>query len=200
MSLNRLLITAIIGPELARWKARGQAPVLWWRDDDARRPTPALDRLLALSDRFGAPITVAAVPDGDIKALALACRAAGGVELAIHGFRHENRAPPGRPSGEVNDLDRLADVVLELGTALDVFRRAGVRANLFVPPWNNAHPTLKTANCATRTSRRGSTPIWTSCVGSPRPVSAGRCASCCAPAVSWSSDGSRCSGTSRSVY
>jgi predicted deacetylase len=145
MWLNRLLITAILGPELARWKARGRTPVVWWRDDDARRPTPALDRLLALSSRFEAPITLAAVPDGDIQALAQACRAAGGVELAIHGFRHENRAPPGRPSGEVNDLDRLADVMLELGTALDVFRRAGTPATLFVPPWNNIHPTLRTA-------------------------------------------------------
>jgi hypothetical protein len=145
MSLNLLLINAVLGPELARWKAKGRTPVLWWRDDDARRPTPALDRLLALSARFDAPVTVAAVPDGDIKALAQACRAADGVELAIHGFRHENRASPGQPSGEVNDLDRLADVILELGTALDVFRRAGVRAGLFVPPWNNAHPTLKTA-------------------------------------------------------
>lgn len=145
MWLNRLLITLIIGPELARWKARGHAPVVWWRDDDARRPTPALERLLALSNRCEAPITLAAVPDGDIQALAEACRAAGEVELAIHGFRHENRAPPGRPSGEINDLDRLADVVLELGTALDVFRRAGTRARLFVPPWNNIHPTLKTA-------------------------------------------------------
>jgi predicted deacetylase len=145
MGLNRLLIAAILGPELARWKARERMPVVWWRDDDARRPTPALDRLLALSSRFAAPITLAAVPDGDIQALAQACRAAGGVELAIHGFRHENRAPPGRPSGEVNDLDRLADVVLELGTALDVFRRAGTPATLFVPPWNNIHPTLRAA-------------------------------------------------------
>ena len=145
MWLNRLLIAAFIGPELARWKASGHAPVVWWRDDDARRPTPALDRLLTLSSRFEAPITVAAVPDGDIQALAQACRAVDGVELAIHGFRHENRAASGRPSGEVNDLERLADVVLELGTALDVFRRAGARASLFVPPWNNAHPTLKAA-------------------------------------------------------
>jgi predicted deacetylase len=145
MSLNRLLITAVLGLELARWKAAGRAPVLWWRDDDARQPTLALDRLLALANRFNAPVTVAAVPDGDIKALAQACDAAGGVELAIHGFRHENRAAPGSPSGEVNDQDRLADVVQELGTALEVFRRAGVRVSLFVPPWNNAHPTLKTA-------------------------------------------------------
>ena len=145
MSLHRLRIASLIGPELARWKARGRTPVFWWRDDDARRVTPALDRLLALSSRFDAPITIAAVPDGDIPPLAKACWSIRGVELAVHGFRHENRAPPGWPSGEVNDLDRLADVVSDLGTAIDVFRRAGVTPRLFVPPWNNAHPTLKRA-------------------------------------------------------
>ena len=145
MSLNRFLIAAILGPELQRWKAGGHTPVFWWRDDDARETTPALDRLLDLAGRFQAPITVAVVPDGDIRSLAEACRVVPGAELAIHGFRHENRAPPGQPSGEVNDLDRLADVMLELGTALDAFRRAGVRCSLFVPPWNNAHPTLKKA-------------------------------------------------------
>ena len=145
MPLHRLLIATLIGPELARWKAGGHAPVFWWRDDDARRPSPALDRLLALSRRFEAPITIAAVPDGDIAAVAKACRAIPGVELAVHGFRHENRAPPGWPSGEVNDLDLLADVTADLGTAIDVFRRAGVTPRLFVPPWNNVHPTLKQA-------------------------------------------------------
>jgi hypothetical protein len=114
MPLHRLLISTLIGPELARWKAGGHAPVFWWRDDDARRPSPALDRLLALSLRFEAPITLAAVPDGDIAAVAKACRAIPGAELAIHGFRHENRAPPGWPSGEVNDLDLLADVMSDL--------------------------------------------------------------------------------------
>lgn len=145
MPLHRLLIATLIGPELARWRAGGHAPVFWWRDDDARRPTPALDRLLALSVRFEAPITLAAVPDGDIATLAKICRAIPGVELAIHGFRHENRAPPGWPSGEVNDLDRLADVMSDLGAAFEVFRRAGVTPRLFVPPWNNAHPILKQA-------------------------------------------------------
>jgi predicted deacetylase len=145
MSPHHLLIALVIGPELARWKAAGHAPVFWWRDDDARRPTPALDRLLALSARFAAPITIAAVPDGDIAALAQACRAIPDAELAIHGFRHENRAPAGRPSGEVNDQDRLADVTANLGMAMKVFRRAGVTPRLFVPPWNNAPPTLKQA-------------------------------------------------------
>lgn len=118
--------------------------MLWWRDDDARVPSPALDRLLDLSRRHAAPITIAAVPDGDIQALAATCRAVD-ADLAIHGFRHENRAPAGQPSGEVNDQDRLDDVMSELGTALEVFRRAGVKPSLFVPPWNNAHPTLRMA-------------------------------------------------------
>jgi predicted deacetylase len=145
MLLNRALIAAILGPELARWTAAGHRPVFWWRDDDARCPTEALDRLLALSNRFDAPLTLAAVPDGDIAALAKVCRHLRGVELAIHGFRHQNRAPPGQAAGEVNDQDDLTDVVLELGGAREVFRRAGVAATLFVPPWNNVHPTLKTA-------------------------------------------------------
>jgi len=145
MPPHRLLIAGVIGPELARWKAAGHAPTFWWRDDDARRPTPALDRLLALSARFDAPITIAAVPDGDVAALAQACRGVPHAELAIHGFRHENRAPPGRPSGEVNDQDGLAEVMSDLGAAMEAFRRAGVTPRLFVPPWNNAHPTLKQA-------------------------------------------------------
>jgi hypothetical protein len=145
MSLQRLLIAAVVGPELARWKAVGHAPVFWWRDDDARRVTPALDRLLGLAIRFEVPITIAAVPDGDITALVETCRAIPGAELAIHGFRHENRAPLGWPSGEVNDLDRTADVMSDLGAAIDVFRRAGMTPRLFVPPWTNAHPTLKRA-------------------------------------------------------
>lgn len=160
MPLHRLLIATLIGPELARWKAGGHAPVFWWRDDDARRSTPALDRLLALSVRFDAPITLAAVPDGDIAALAKACRGVPGAELAIHGFRHENRAPPGWPSGEVNDLDRLADVMSDLSTAIEVFRRAGVTPRLFVPPWNNAHPLLKQA--------LGLRDLALSCYGEPR--------------------------------
>lgn len=160
MSLHRLLIAVLIAPELARWRTRGHAPVFWWRDDDARGPTAALDRLLALSVRFAAPITIAAVPDGDIAALAKACRAIPGAELAVHGFRHENRAPVGQPSGEVNDQDRLADVMSDLGAAMDVFFRAGVTPSLFVPPWNNAHPTLKRA--------LGLQGLGLSCYGEPR--------------------------------
>jgi hypothetical protein len=145
MPLNRLLIAVIVGPERLLWRVGGQAPQVWWRDDDARWPTLAFERLLDLSTRRAAPLTVAAVPDGDLAALAEACRATPGVELAIHGFRHQNRAAPGAPSGEINDQDRLEDVVSELGGAVSAFARAGTPATLFVPPWNSVHPTLSSA-------------------------------------------------------
>lgn len=143
--IDRLLILAMLGPELALWRRAGRRPVVWWRDDDARRTGPALTLLLGMSALYSAPLTVAAIPDGDLPALAGACGVTPGVELAIHGFRHENRAQPGRPSGEVVDGDSLAEVLASLDTALAAFARAGVRPSLFVPPWNNVHRTLETA-------------------------------------------------------
>ncbi|MBI1682813.1 polysaccharide deacetylase family protein [Caulobacter hibisci] len=143
--IDRFLILAMLGPELALWRRAGRRPVVWWRDDDARKPGPALSLLLALSARHAAPLTVAAIPDGDLSALVRACAAVPGVELAIHGFRHENRAPAGQPSGEVNGEDRLVDVIAALEEATAAFARAGARPSLFVPPWNNVHRTLETA-------------------------------------------------------
>ncbi|MBU4436613.1 MAG: DUF2334 domain-containing protein [Alphaproteobacteria bacterium] len=145
MLLYRTLISVLLDSELGRWSARGKAPVFWWRDDDARRPGPALNRLLRLSERFEAPLTLAVVPDGDIAALVAACATTPDVELAIHGFRHENRAPEGLPSGEVHDGDSLDEVTAELTAAIAAFAQAGLKPELFVPPWNNAHPTLNAA-------------------------------------------------------
>lgn len=145
MLFHRLLISGLLGPELTRWRASGKTPVFWWRDDDARRPGPALNRLLHLSRRFRAPLTLAAVPDGDMAALVEACAATPNLDLAIHGFRHENRAPAGQPSGEVNDGDTLDDIAAEVETAIAAFARAGLTPDLFVPPWNNAHATLDAA-------------------------------------------------------
>jgi hypothetical protein len=146
--IDGLLVQLMLGPELARWRRAGRSPVVWWRDDDARAPSEALERLLSASARHGAPITIAAIPDGDLPALAAACAMTPDVELAMHGFRHENRAPKGRPSGEVADGDSLSDVLAELDAGLAAFGRAGVSPVLFVPPWNNVHPTLEAALAA----------------------------------------------------
>ena len=42
--------------ELALWQQANMVLPLWWRDDDATRQTPALDRLAAISRRFEMPV------------------------------------------------------------------------------------------------------------------------------------------------
>jgi len=48
--------------ELDAWSAAGRTAELWWRDDDAIVPTPALDRLLDIRRRSGVPIALAVIP------------------------------------------------------------------------------------------------------------------------------------------
>ena len=57
---------AAFGPvkqELRIWREQGLVLPIWWRDDDATEPTPALDRLLGLAASLGAPLHLAVVPE-----------------------------------------------------------------------------------------------------------------------------------------
>lgn len=42
--------------EIAAWRDAGLEVEFWWRDDDAGRPTPALDRLLRTASRNDVPL------------------------------------------------------------------------------------------------------------------------------------------------
>ncbi len=48
--------------ELDRWASAGRTATLWWRDDDAARLTPALERLIALARRHHAIVHLAVIP------------------------------------------------------------------------------------------------------------------------------------------
>lgn len=134
--------------EFDRWAADGREARLWWRDDDAIAPSPALDRLLAVSERHGAPLALAVIPLRADPALA---RRLGGeperVAVIQHGARHENHAMPGGPAAELGADRALAAVIAE---ALEGRRRL---ANLFgsrfvpvmAPPWNSIDGTVAAA-------------------------------------------------------
>jgi hypothetical protein len=49
--------------ELSLWRDSGQVVDFWWRDDDASRPNPALDRLYDLAARTDIPLGLAVVPE-----------------------------------------------------------------------------------------------------------------------------------------
>lgn len=125
--------------ELDAWAAAGSVATLWWRDDDAVEPTPALEHLLDLSARHAVPLTLAVIPGRASLALAARIAATGDTIVPVqHGFAHRNHALPPARKAELG-ADRPATVVCE-ELARGQTRMAalfGTRAKPFlVPPWN----------------------------------------------------------------
>lgn len=122
------------------------APVLWWRDDDAVAPTPALDRLLALADSVGAPLTLATIPARTTDALA-ARLAATPTRAAVHGWAHASHAPGGEKNAEFGPHRSLAMRMAEAERGLRVVVQTfGAQAlPVFIPPWNRLAPDMPDA-------------------------------------------------------
>jgi hypothetical protein len=122
--------------ELAHWAHTGRVATLWWRDDDAIAPTPALDRMLALLNRHRVPLGLAVIPARATAALADRLRGESLVAVLPHGFAHANHARPGERAAEFGAQRTVAVRVAEV---IDGWARlqgfAGL-VPLFVPPWN----------------------------------------------------------------
>lgn len=130
--------------ELDAWARTGRVARFWLRDDDAVEPTEALERLLALSASHAVPVALAVIPAFTGAALARRLAAASDAEVAVHGWSHENFAPPGQKKQELG-AHRPAGVVLS-----SLQRGVSNLAQLFgprfvpvlVPPWNRIDPAL----------------------------------------------------------
>jgi hypothetical protein len=128
--------------ELERWRDEGRILPLWWRDDDAVAPTPALDRLLGLAREFGAPLHLAVIPDPAGPRLAGRLSETTDVRVLPHGWRHANHAPADQKKAEFGAhraLPVMLDEIAEGWRRLqDLF---GAQAlPLFTPPWNRLTP------------------------------------------------------------
>ncbi len=137
------------GPALAAIRAgldrvgqAGRRLPVWWRDDDAVRHTPALDRLFGLSRRFAIPVAVATVPALVEPSLVARVRAEPGARVLVHGWRHANHAPAGEKSAEFGPHRPAAGMASELRRGRETIRSAfGSQAlDVFVPPWNRIGP------------------------------------------------------------
>jgi hypothetical protein len=122
--------------ELDAWTAAGRQVDVWWRDDDARTRSAALDRLVDLA--AGLPLLLAVVPDG---AEPFATPPA--LRVAQHGIAHTNRAIGGQKKIELANRPAAA-------IAADLAAGAARLSGLFgaawrpvlVPPWNRIDPAL----------------------------------------------------------
>lgn len=128
--------------ELDRWTKAGRQIRLWLRDDDAIAPSPALDRLSGLGERFDLPVLLAVIPMLAEPALASALRTMPALLPCQHGCWHRNHAAEGakksefgpqRPAGEI------CDAIAQARGRLDDILGAAVLP-VFVPPWNRIDP------------------------------------------------------------
>lgn len=123
--------------ELSAWAEAGSTATFWWRDDDAVRPTPSLDRLLSLSDRHEIPVALAVIPafveDGLARRLE-----DGAATILQHGWSHANHAPEDEKKAELGDHRPSAVIGEELGRGFDRLRSLFGKGFLPVltPPWN----------------------------------------------------------------
>ena len=139
-----------LAAELDAQRAEGRTATFWWRDDDAGRPDPALDRLLALATRTALPLGLAVVPAWLAPEVAARLEASPtAVAVLQHGFahvNHETTPPPGirkiRPA-ECGGA-RPPDLALaEIRHGRERLGALGPRVlPVFVPPWNRIAPTV----------------------------------------------------------
>lgn len=122
--------------ELSCWRSEKRALPLWWRDDDAIEPTPALTRLLKIGEDLGLPVHVAVIPKAAKPALAQLARETQTMIPLVHGWAHQNNAPVGAKKAEFGQPHSQARSETE--AALIKMKHlfgADVLA-MFVPPWN----------------------------------------------------------------
>src|SRR5579859_840404 len=126
--------------EVARWQLLHHRPRLWWRDDDARTPDEALERLLATAG--GLPLSLAVIPDGATPALARRLERESAVTVSQHGVDHRNHREPGTPAGEYPLGAPIAQLVKSILQGEQTLRDCGFDPRFYTPPWNRLDHTL----------------------------------------------------------
>ena len=124
--------------ELDHWSESGRTIGLWLRDDDAVAPSPALDRLSDLAERFTAPVLLAVIPLLAEPALATALRGMPLLRPCQHGAVHQNHAPAGSKKSEFGAERAAADVDSDIARGRQRLHDllGDTPLPIFVPPWN----------------------------------------------------------------
>jgi hypothetical protein len=143
-------LNAWLEPIARALDGRAAPLTIFFRDDDAGWGDEALFALLAVFDRYDAPVDLAVIPNAiapEVAArLARHAQVSRRLGLHQHGFAHVNHEPSGRPcefgpsrspDEQRRDIEEGRRRLLSLfGSGLD---------SIFTPPWNRC--TAATAEC-----------------------------------------------------
>lgn len=129
---------------LDTWRRRSMRARFWWRDDDAVRDGPLLQRLFhTVGD---SPLALAVIPQLAMPDLVAAVAREPNVTVFQHGWAHINHAPRGRKLGawELDGFRPPAQVLEEMqqGKARLAQLFGDRFAAVMVPPWNRVHESL----------------------------------------------------------
>ncbi|SFJ49008.1 Polysaccharide deacetylase [Phyllobacterium sp. CL33Tsu] len=124
--------------ELQRWFDAGRQAQFWLRDDDAVKPTSALERLLELSNKNDVPMTLAVVPAHAEATLAERLTDEQRILVAVHGWSHQNHAPITEKKQELGSHRPRQMVLGEIGEGVARIRTLFPQrfVPVLVPPWN----------------------------------------------------------------
>lgn len=124
--------------ELDKWRACGQKPSFWWRDDDLTAPTAELDRLLGLAGKHSLPVHLAVIPSGIAPDLAERLDPASEAWVIQHGMAHVNHEPPTAGASEVGKARPVRRRLEDLRAGWRKLTAARLPRTLpaFAAPWN----------------------------------------------------------------
>lgn len=124
--------------ELQKWADAGNVAGLWWRDDDVQKPSVQLERLLAISGRHQAAVSLAAIPDGVQSSLADELTGRDYVNILQHGFSHRNFAPATERKMELGWHRSGEQIMGQISTGLTALAAlfGAQLLPVLVPPWN----------------------------------------------------------------
>ena len=101
--------------ELDAWADADRVLSLWWRDDDAAEPLPALAALLDMANAFQVEVGLAVVPAFASEALANELARRPNIVVLQHGYSHRNHAAEGERAIECGGARPVDKVLDELG-------------------------------------------------------------------------------------
>lgn len=139
--------------ELDQWHNLGQIAEFWWRDDDAHRLTPQLEKLVELANKYHIPVALAVIPNQIEKSLVEYCRAEPLVRILQHGYDHINHGKGSGRAGELESHRSRDEVYRDIQLGQKKLKQNFPQAlDVLVPPWNkiaeNYIPNLKSLGIA----------------------------------------------------